>query len=159
MNHRVIIDGLRILLVAAVLAIASIQLIFLPWLSGEVARDLPAEAFMRWPILGLSIAGLACVQVGLVSMFRLLGLTKAGDVFSSRALRWVDAIIGAALAASLVCAATIVYQSFTVGGPPVWMLLLWCGVLAGIGIALLMVVMRGLLVQATTLRYDMEAVI
>lgn len=74
-------------------------------------------------------------------------------------MRWVDGIVGAFLAASLVCLATIVYQFFTVNGPPLWILLLLLGVVAGIGMALLMVVMRTLLVQATTLRTEMDAVI
>lgn len=78
---------------------------------------------MRWPILALSIIGLGCVQVGIVCTIRLLGFARRGDVFSPEALRWVDGIIGASLAGSLVCLATIVYQSATVAGPPLWMLL------------------------------------
>lgn len=58
-----------------------------------------------------------------------------------------------------MCLATIVYQSLTVAGPPVWMLLLLFAVLGGIGMALLMGVMRTLLAQATTLRTEMDAVI
>ncbi len=159
MMNRIVVDVLRVLLAGFMLAILFLQAIGLPWLSGVLAQDLPAEAYMRWPILALSIAGLGCVQVGLFSTFRLLGFTRRGDVFSRHALRWVHCIIGASLAGSLVCVATLVYQSFTVGGPPPWTLLLLCGVLAGVGIALLLTVMRTLLMQATTLRRDMEAVI
>ncbi len=159
MMNRIVVDALRVLLAGALLAILFLQVLGLPWLSGVMAQDLPAEAYMRWPILALSIVGLGCVQVGLFSTFRLLGFTRKGEVFSRNALRWVDGIIGASLAGSLVCAATVVYQSFTVGGPPLWMLLLLCGILAGVGMALLLMVMRTLLTQATTLRQDMEAVI
>lgn len=159
MKSRIAVDLLRVLLIGSMLVILFLQLIGLPWLSGVMAEDLPGEAYLRWPILALAIMGLGCVQVGIVCTLRLLGFTRRGEVFLPRALRWVDGIIGASLAASLVCLATIVYQSLTVAGPPVWMLLLLFGVLGGIGMALLMGVMRTLLAQATTLRTEMDAVI
>lgn len=159
MKSRVVVDLLRVLLGGGLLVILFLQLIGLPWLSGVMAEDLPGEAHMRWPILALAVMGLGCVQVGIICTLRLLGFTRRGEVFSARALCWVDGIIGAFLAGSLVCLATLAYQSSTVAGPPVWMLLLLVGVLVGIGTALLMVVMRTLLVQASTLRAEMDAVI
>ncbi len=159
MPNRVAVDVLRVLLSGSLLFILFLQLIGLPWLSGVMAEDLPEEAYMRWPMLTLAIMGLGCVQVGIVCIVRLLGYTRRGEVFSLRARRWVDGFIAASLGASLVCLATIGYQALTVAGPPVWMLLLLFGVLAGTGMALLMGVMRTLLTQATTLRTEMEAVI
>lgn len=159
MKSRFAVDLLRVLLIGSLLVILFLQIIGLPWLSGVMAEDLPAEAYMRWPILALVIVGLGCVQVGIVCTIRLLGFTRRGEVFSPEALRWVDGIIGAFVAGGLVCLATIVYQSFTVAGPPVWLLLMLFGVFAGMGLALLMFVMRALLVQATTLRTEMGAVI
>lgn len=159
MKSSVAVDTLRVLMLGSLLAILFLQIIGLPWLSGVMANDFPAEAYMRWPILALSIVGLGCVQAGIFSTFRLLGFTKRGDVFSSRALMWVNTIIGASLSGSLVCVATLLYQSFAVGGPPIWTLLLLCGTVAGIGLALLLHVMRTLLMQATTLQREMEAVI
>ena len=156
MFSRLSVDLLRILLSLALLLTAVLQFGILPWLSGVLAAELPAEAFMRWPILLLAIAGLACVEVALVCTVRLLGMTRRGEVFTPRSLRWVDGIIGAFLAASAVCMGTLIYQSFTVGGPPAWTLLLLLGVISGIGMGLLMGVMRSLLVQATTLREEMD---
>ncbi|MDN5599744.1 MAG: DUF2975 domain-containing protein [Brachybacterium sp.] len=94
-----------------------------------------------------------------VDALRLLGITRRGEVFSPTSLRWVDGIIGAFLVASLICLVTLIYQDFTVGGPPAWALLLVLGVITGVAMGLLMGVMRSLLVQATTLRQEMEAVI
>jgi len=159
MKNRVVVDLLRVLLAGALVGILLLQLVGLPWLSGVMAEDLPGEAYMRWPILFLAVMGLGCVQVGLVCTLCLLGYTRRGDVFSARASQWVDGIIGAFLAASLVCLATVAYQFFTVTGPPVWILLLLFGVVAGIGMAMLMVVMRTLLEQATNLRTEIDAVI
>lgn len=159
MSNRIVVDTLRVMLVVALVAITALQVIGLPWLSGVMAEGLPGEAHMRWPILILSILGLACVQVGIVCTLRLLGFTRNDEVFSPRAFRWVNGIIGAFLGCSLVCAATIVYQSATVAGPPLWMMALLGGVFAGLGLALLMTVMRTLLVRATTLQSEMDVVI
>lgn len=147
------------MLAGALLLILVVQTVYLPWLSGDVARQLPAEAHMRWPILTLAILGLLCVQVVIVCTARLLTFTRTDRVFSADALRWVNGIIGGFLGGSVVCLATLVYQSFTVAGPPLWSLLLVCGILAGIGLALLMVVMRLLLVRATSFKDELDAVI
>jgi len=159
MGHRVVANVLRFLLIGAVLVIAVVQAVFLPWLSGEMARDLPAEAYMRWPILALAILGLLCVQVAIVCTLRLLGFTRDVRVFTPAAFRWVDGLIASFIGASLVCLATIIYQSQTVGGPPLWTLALFGGVLTGVALALLTWTMRALLAQAITLHTDMEMVI
>lgn len=159
MSNRFVVDALRVLLVAALLAILSVQTLLLPWLSGMLAAELPAEAHMRWPILTLAILGLLCVQLGIVCTLRLLGFTRRGEVFSPAARLWVDAIVWAFLGGSLVCLATLTYQSFTVAGPPLWTLMLIFGVLAGVALALLMTVMRTLLIRATALRTELDVVI
>lgn len=159
MGNRVVIEVLRVMLGGALLLILLAQAVLLPWLSGDVARELPAEAYMRWPILTLAILGLLCVQIVIVCTERLLTFTRTDRVFSPDALRWVNGIIGGFLGGSAVCLATLVYQSFTVAGPPLWGLLLICGVLAGIGLALLMVVMRVLLVRATSFKNELDVVI
>ena len=156
---RLRIDVLRALLVLALVLVLVLQLGVLPWLSGALAEALPDEAYMRWPVLLLAVSGLACVEVGIVCTLRLLGITRRGEVFAESSLRWVDGIIVAFVVGAAVCVATLVYQSFTVGGPPAWTLLLLLTTLGGVGMALLMSVMRTLLVQATTLRREMEAVI
>ena len=153
------IDLLRILLVVALVLILALQILFLPWLSGEMAADLPAEAYMRWPILGLAIAGLVCVEVGIVCTLRLLGITRRGDLFTPQSLRWVFGLMIAFLAGAAVCVATLVYQSFTVSGPPAWALTLLAGVGGGIGMALLTAVLRSRLVEAIALRQEMARVI
>jgi hypothetical protein len=159
MGPRLVVNVLRFLLIGAVVAIAVVQAVFLPLLSGEMARNLPGEAYMRWPILTLAILGLLCVQVAIVCTLRLLGFTQDGRVFTPAAFRWVDGLIASFIGASLVCLATIIYQSQTVAGPPLWILALWGGVLTGVALALLTWTMRALLAQAITLRTDMEMVI
>lgn len=159
MPTRFAVDALRALLIVALLVVVALQLAVLPWLSGVVAAEMPDAAFLRWPLLALSILGLACVDVGILCTIRLLGFTRRGDVFSALALRWVDGIIASLLAGSVVCLATVTYQASAVGGPLLFSLMLLMGIVGGVGMALLMIVMRSLLVQATTLRLEMAAVI
>lgn len=159
MNRHVVIDFLRFLLVVFFALIILLQLAFLPWLSGVMADDLPAEAYVRWPTLFFAIAGLACVQVVIVCTIALLGLTRDDDVFGSHALRWVDGIIVGFLAGGGVCLATASHNATTVSGPPFWILLLCMGAIGGVGLALLMLVMRRLLIQASNLRSELDVVI
>lgn len=154
MNRRLVIDLLRLALIAAVLAIALVQTLFLPWLSGELARDLPAEAYLRWPILALAVTGLLCVQAGIVCVVALLTRIRADRFFTERSLRWVDGLTAAFGAGGGVCAATLTYQSQTVSGPPLWALLLLTGVGAGATMALLTWVGRTLLVEAIAARAE-----
>lgn len=159
MTHRLLLATLQVFLVLGILIILAAQVVVLPILAAEAAAALPDEAYMRWPILGLAIAGLVCVQVAMVCTLRLVGFIRQGRVFTTAALPWVDGIIGAFLAAAVVCAVTIGYQSVSVAGPPLWMMLLVVGTLAGVGLALLMWTMRTLLVQAVAQRADLDLVV
>ncbi|GAB3566506.1 DUF2975 domain-containing protein [Spelaeicoccus albus] len=135
------------------------QVFGLPWLSGAYAEQYPDLAGMRWPLMTLAIIGFCCVETGVVCTLRLLRFTARDEVFSSRSLRWVDGIIGSFLAGSLVSFSTIAYLDNAPAGPPFWLFVLLFTAVGGIGLALLMLVMRSLLVQATTLRNEMETVI
>ncbi len=159
MNLNLGIALLRFLLWVLFVLILVLQVVLLPWLAADMARDLPDEAYMRWPMLAFSITGLACVQLICVCTIVLLGLTRDDEVFGPSAVRWVDGIIMSLLAGSGVCLATAIHNSATVSGPPVWALLLLIGAIAGLGFALLMLVMRRLLVQATMLRTELAVVI
>ncbi|AIJ23906.1 integral membrane protein [Amycolatopsis methanolica 239] len=72
-------------------------------------------------------------------------------------MRWVNVIVGAIAAGWAVLVAVFLYVGFNADDPglPVVLFLL----VVGVAVGLLMVVMRALLRQATTLRTDMEAVI
>lgn len=158
MNSRLGVTVLRVIIFASVATILTAQ-VLLPWLSGVVAEELPAEAYMRWPILAFAVLGLACAQVALVCTERLLSYVSRDAVFTSGALPWVNGIIAAFLAGSLVCLGTLVYQEATVSGPPLWSFALLGGVVGGLGLAILMWVMRTLLEQAIAMREEIDVVI
>jgi hypothetical protein len=161
--HRAVVP-LRFLLVLlfAVLALAQVLLmvVALPSILEETAGE-PPELARQMTLLAVAVLGLACVQVVIVCTWKLLTLVKHDRIFSASSLPWVDAIVWAIAAACalIVCGAVPVMHYAEVddapglAGVPLLML-----VVAG-ALGLLMVVMRALLLQATTLRTDLEAVI
>ena len=156
-TRRVVVP-LRILLALAFAALLVAQVAFLPSLSGAMAQDSPELAYLRWPTLVVAVLGLGCVQVVIVCTWQLLTLVEDDRIFSAASMAWVDAIVGALAAAWFLLLGTFVWSVVGVGlpGPPVVLLLMLVAVAV---LGLLMVVMRALLRQATTLRTDMEAVI
>ena len=99
-----------------------------------------------------------CTQVVVVCIWRLLSMVRDGRIFSEDSLKWVHAIVWAIAAAWVVLVGVFLLVGFNAddpGLPMVLFLLVVCGAVLG----LLMVVMRALLRQATTLRTDMESVI
>jgi Protein of unknown function (DUF2975) len=94
----------------------------------------------------------------IVCTWQLLTLVEDDRIFSEASMAWVDAIVWAIGAAWLLLLGTLVWSVVSVGlpGPPAVLLLVLVAVAV---LGLLMVVMRALLRQATTLRTDMEAVI
>ena len=155
---RRVVGPLRILLALAFAALVVAQLVFLPALAAAMAEDSPELAYLRWPTLTVAVLGLGCVQVVIVCTWKLLTLVEDDRIFSEASLVWVNAIVGAIAAAWVLLLGTFVWSVVRVGlpGPPAVLLLMLVAVAV---LGLLMVVMRALLRQATTLRTDMEAVI
>jgi hypothetical protein len=85
-------------------------------------------------------------------------LVKKDRIFSEASMAWVDAIVWAIVAAWAVLVGVFLYVGFNADDPGL-PLLLFLMVVGLTVLGLLMVVMRALLRQATTLRTDMEAVI
>nr|WP_307097786.1 DUF2975 domain-containing protein [Arthrobacter sp. V1I9] len=118
----------------------------------------------RWPMLLFWELEALCLQVVIVCIWRLLTLVQRDRIFTSDSLRWVDVIVWAFVVAWLLLAvmagSLVAYIYFTPelrdpGTPAVLI-----GItLIGAVLVLLIVVMRDLLRQATSLRTDMEGVI
>ena len=88
---------------------------------------------------------------------KLLTLVQHDRIFSEGSLAWVDAIVWAiAVAWALLLGVFYFAVSWELPGLPAALLLM---LVAGAVLGLLIVVMRALLRQATTLRADMDAVI
>ena len=134
------------------------QTFSLPGQFAHMAAESPQDAYLRWPATVVAVFWVLCVQVVIVATWKLLSLVKSDRIFTEASLKWVDAIVWAIAAAWVVLVGVFLYVGFNADDPglPLLLFLLTVGVSV---LGLLMVVMRALLRQATTLRTDMEAVI
>ena len=134
------------------------QTFSLPGQFAHMAAESPQDAYLRWPATVVAVFWVLCVQVVIVATWKLLSLVNSDRIFTEASLKWVDAIVWAIAAAWVVLVGVFLYVGFNADDPglPLLLFLLTVGVSV---LGLLMVVMRALLRQATTLRTDMEAVI
>src|SRR3954452_11549525 len=158
MNERRAVAPLRVLLVLMFAVLVMFQTFSLPGQFAYMAQQSPEDAYLRWPLTAVSVYWVPCVQVVIVCTWKLLTLVKHDRIFSPASLTWVDAIVWAIGAAWVVLVGVFLYVGFRADDPglPLLLFLLVIGVTV---LGLLMVVMRALLRQATTLRTDMDAVI
>ena len=152
------VTALRILLVMAFALLLVFQTLSLPGQFAHMAQENPADAPLQWPLTVFAVVEVACVQVVIVSTWKLLTMVKRDRIFSKAALAWVDAIVWAVLTAWVLLAGVFLFIVLNADDPGVPMMLMLM-LVGGAVIGLLMVVMRALLRQATALRTDMEAVI
>ncbi len=149
---------LKICLVVLFGILLVFQTLSLPGQFRYQAEQHPEDAHLRWPLTALAVFFVLCVQVVVVATWKLLSLVSADRIFTRDSLVWVDAIVGAVGAAWLVFFGLFLWVGFHADDPgaPMLMFLILVG---GAVFGLLLVVMRALLRQATTLRTDMDAVI
>ncbi len=101
------------------------------------------------------VAGAAAAEVVLVCVWRLVTMVRRGTVFSLGAFRYVHIVIGAFVAAALlVCALGVVLAPGEAVAPGI-VLMLGGVVVAVLGVALVVLVLRMLLAQAVA--RDIEA--
>jgi hypothetical protein len=164
MTHlRRVVLPLRVLLAIVFAALLAAQVFAVPAVLPDIADPTLERSFMRGTMFVVAVLGLACVQAVIVCTWQLLTLVTDDRIFSDGALRWVNGIVRAVTAGWLMLFATFVCSYYfivdEVSDDAVLPALLLLLLLVGAVLGLLMVVMRALLRQATTLRTDMEAVI
>ena len=99
----------------------------------------------------MTVCWVLCIQVVIVSTWKLLTLVKSDRIFTDASFMWVNAIVWAIAAAWVVLVGVLFYVGFNADDPGLPLLLF----LMSVGVTVLgplMVVMRALLQQATTLR-------
>lgn len=110
--------------------------------------DLEGEALWgRIALVTIAALWILGLQVCAVCVWRLLSMVRRGSVFSRRAFRWVDVIIGAIAFDAVVTFALAVLLAPGDAAPGVVALVCGAALVTG-GVALLVVVMRQLLQQA-----------
>ncbi|VVJ16134.1 Transmembrane transport protein [Amycolatopsis camponoti] len=158
LTERRAVAALRVFLVVLFAVLVVFQTLSLPGGIAYHTQQNPHDAPLRWPLTAIAVFLVLCVQVVVVATWQLLTLVKKDRIFTPASLKWVDAIVWAIGAAWLVFVGMLIFVGFNADDPGMPMLLF----LVTVGITvlgLLMVVMRALLRQATTLRTDLEAVI
>lgn len=147
--------ALLVLLLASVLA-----QVLVPVYASEVGTRFPEVGHLVVPYSLAAILFIACGQVAMLAIWRLLSLVDGGVIFTGRAVRWVDVIVTCgAVATSLTVVVLVHVLAFVPGGGgPMVYYLAGC-IAAGVAFVLLMVVMRGLLLAAVADRTELDAVI
>jgi small-conductance mechanosensitive channel len=159
-----VVTPLRILLVLAFVFLLVMQVLSVP---GDILHDLgraPEAAHVLLPMLVVAELVILCFQIVIVCTWKLLTMVKTDRIFSEASLRWVDGIVWAFVAAWVLFGALAAYLTGIIYFTPELRdpgipIVLFGIVLIGAVLVMLMVVLRALLRQATTLRTDMEAVI
>ena len=149
---------LRVFLVVLFGILVVFQTLSLPGQFAYMAEQSPDLAYLRWPLTAVTVFWVLCIQVVIVCTWKLLSLVKHDRIFSEASLVWVNAIVGAIGAAWVVLLGVFLYVGIRADDPglPLLLFLLLIGVAV---LGLLILVMRTLLRQATSLRTDLEAVI
>ncbi|PXY29093.1 DUF2975 domain-containing protein [Prauserella sp. PE36] len=144
---------LTVLALRAVLAVLLAGSVFVQTVMVTLlARDLesldPDYAYLRTPILVIVVLGIVTIQVVLVCVWRLVTMVRRGTVFSHASFRYVHIVIGAIVAGALLVFALAVVLAPGEAVAPGIVLLLCGAVVAILGVALTVLVLRMLLAQA-----------
>jgi hypothetical protein len=139
---------LRVALVVLLLGTVLVQ-VLVPVAASQFGTTAPEVAYLVVPYSVAAIFFIACVQVALLVVWRLLSLVDHGVIFTRRALRWVDVITGCAVVATVLNAGVWIHMlGFVPGhGGPMSYYMAAC-VAGGLAYVLLMLVMRGVLESA-----------
>ena len=150
---------LRVALVVLLLGSVFAQLL-VPVYASQVGTTFPEVAYLVVPYSVAAILFIACGQVALLVVWRLLSMIGGGVIFTRRALRWVDVIIACGVVATVLSVGVWIHMLAFVpgGGGPMGVYLVAC-VVAGLAFVLLMIVMRGLLEAAIADRTELDEVI
>lgn len=160
MNSAVIL-ALRALLLTIGVGVVFSQVRIIP----IVGTGLVGDAEMPELAIPYSIAGIllaACIEVVLVATWMLLSIVKLDAIFTARASLWVGVILGAGIVGTVISAILGAHVALVVEPPldaPGVTVIAGAGVICWAAFVLLMLVMRGLLRNATSLRTELAEVV
>lgn len=151
---------LRVALVVLLVGSVFAQLL-VPMYASQVGMTFPEVAYLVVPYSVAAILFIACGQVALLVVWRLLSMIGGGVIFTTRrALRWVDVITACGVVATVLSTVVWIHMlRFVPGGGGPMGLYLVAVVVAGLAFVLLMIVMRGPLESAIADRTELDEVI
>ena len=97
---------LRIFLVLLFGVLVVFQTLLLPGQFAYMAREDREHAYLRWPAIVVTVFWVLCIQVVIVSTWKLLTLVKNDRIFTDASLVWVNAIVWAIAAVWAVLVAS-----------------------------------------------------
>ncbi len=142
--------GLGALMVAVILGEVSIVAT-----AELMAVEHPEFASLQGPLVAAAIAFGLCVEIVLIVTLVLVDYARDERIFHPRALRLVDILVVALLAATAITGMVLV----AIPGPPALALALLGGILAGATFTLVLLVLRSLLRHAVSMRAELEEVV
>lgn len=164
--HSLLVGALRVGIVAAALSGLFGQAVVIPTTAADEVDLFPPYEPYALPYVIAAILGVACVQAALGAIWMLLSMVERDAIFTPSAFRWVDTIIGAAVAATLIVLAVATHLALdTIPSPDDGMdvesallAALVCGTV-GAAFTLLMVLMRTLLAKAMDMQTELSEVV
>ena len=150
---------LRVALVFLLLGTVLAQ-VLVPVFASRAAMTFPKVEYLVVPYSVAGILAIACAQVALLVVWRLLSMIGGGVIFTRRAMRWVDVIIACGVVATVLSVGVWIHMlAFVPGGGGPMGLYMVAVVVAGVAFVLLMIVMRGLLESAIADRTELDETI
>jgi hypothetical protein len=163
---RLAILALRAVITLMFAGLLVVQAMIIPAIGRDIDDGGAELAHLRWPIVIILFLGVLAVQVALACIWQLLTMVRRDTVFGATAFRYVDVIVGAAVAATLLAMVLSFLLAPGEAVAPGVVLLIVLGGMGTAGIALLVLVLRVLLgkavaldTTATTLRAELDEVI
>ncbi|MET0714410.1 MAG: DUF2975 domain-containing protein [Mycetocola sp.] len=144
--------SLRVVIVLALIGSLGVQILMMPliWADLEGTDDR-----LRVLLVGILVLGILTMQVSGLCVWRLLTMVRRGSVFTRGAFRYVDIIIGAIAAGSVLTFLLAVLLAPGDAAPGIVGLI--CGAALVIaGVALIVLVLRALLAQAVARELEAE---
>ena len=139
------VRALRVVIALALAGTLFVQGFMTPLLWQDLDEAPPG---VRTALVVIVVLGIVTLQVCAVCVWRLLTMVRREEVFTPQAFRWVDVIVGAIAAASvLVLALGVVLAPGEAVAPGVVLLVGGAALVLG-GIALVVLLLRMLLAQA-----------
>jgi hypothetical protein len=152
---RLTVLALRGVIVALLTGSVFVQAVMVPLLGRDLDEADTELAYPPAAFLVTVILGIVTAQVVLVCVWRLVTMVRRGTVFSDAAFRYVHIVIGAFVTAALLMFTLGVLLAPGEAVAPGVVLLIGGAVMAILGVALIVLVLRMLLAQAVA--RDVEA--
>lgn len=157
--QRLAILGTKVAIAIVFAATLLGQIFLIPAVADQAVYNFPEVAQLRTPAVAWAVVVVICAQVLLLCVWRLLSMVATESIFTESAFRYVNVVIGSCWAAAILIVlgyGGLLATGWLTGPSWVW---LATGATISAGVALLVIVMKGLLRKASQLEREMAEVV